>query len=1112
MRKVLLILIAFLGCFLSTFSQNFIGLTDMNLYNGLVSVNAKVSIEMSYEHLPVPNTITPTVISNTLKTIYFNDGNSCRLATNGGFDNCFLPACRANLNSPFFCLLGDAALADQRYKVRIHSFNIQTMINGNIPGEIITPDNPVEFIVEKSTNGKLVCLPKRIINLPQSYKLHFNDVGFGDPGRNLSYDLYINSSFMRSVEKSHYPDRSKICDVISSAVTLPDRDLFAYRYYEKCKLDENQYTTLDVSTNDLNYHRIMNQVIIPPVINPKHHDFKIKLVGQSSSLSVPDFEPIGVFTSGGTYYTKYRHPFDHIDPSPVASPGNAEEDYMENNYSTNVFESYTDYEITICEFMACGGGPDNNCCKVPGLVDFEDKRQVKTRRFIYRTYKPLTWVYTDKINPCKNNNRQRYWGEDALQNPEIAGLGSYTQYGQISGNINRRIGGYDSSIYTVTLCKDNNPNEGYQGADCDICFTPKNIVVTPTQQDLKFNFSYLPKGDYWLEIKDGKGCGVFEKEFILKSIDLNDPNALVLDVSPSPAFICPVEFGSGQTSSVSLTATPDFDMYKWKYICSNSNSVISNNQILTVNKGKGGLYQLTASKSGLCEQTVEVEVIDLNLPEIKYPSISNVLQNNALKFEHVTTPVLSSMPWSTPQSIMDFDRMNSYISGKSGIYRGKQTFDYLDARQRYTLSNHNANIKSSGVYNDVSIFNWQHPGLLFCEPEWKLNNTVSKFSLGSHPLENRDIMGLYSSSLYGYNGKLPVAVSQLGKYEEIAFESFEEYDVNQEIDQLSNSSGNFDLVNIVKTGEVLYYEEHEVLIGMSGYGLIRMEDPQLCPGQFFVADVISRSINNDKITCDGSKSIEGEVPDVKIKVITPPCPNIDGVLVEFEGGIVPPFIQSSGSNCLPWNGFIRSKNYKSYTQAKDYTLYANVTDERAHTGSRSLKLEPRNYGGFEFENKDIRLEPNKEYLLSFWVSTYGNETKNEETLNLFNRNNKVSVDIKTDSYVSGSSTFFPKGAPVEGWQKIDAVFKTGSLGGYLTLEFNPLVTVFIDDIRFSPLNANMQTHVYDVSTYRLISTLDQNNFATIYKYDDQGNLFLIQKETQEGFKTVQMNQSYISNN
>jgi hypothetical protein len=59
-----------------------------------------------------------------------------------------------------------------------------------------------------------------------------------------------------------------------------------------------------------------------------------------------------------------------------------------------------------------------------------------------------------------------------------------------------------------------------------------------------------------------------------------------------------------------------------------------------------------------------------------------------------------------------------------------------------------------------------------------------------------------------------------------------------------------------------------------------------------------------------------------------------------------------------------------------------------------------------------------------------------------------------------------------------------------------------DDIRIHPSDAMMKTFVYDPITLRLTATLDENNYATFYEYDDEGNLIFLKQETERGIMTV----------
>jgi hypothetical protein len=62
--------------------------------------------------------------------------------------------------------------------------------------------------------------------------------------------------------------------------------------------------------------------------------------------------------------------------------------------------------------------------------------------------------------------------------------------------------------------------------------------------------------------------------------------------------------------------------------------------------------------------------------------------------------------------------------------------------------------------------------------------------------------------------------------------------------------------------------------------------------------------------------------------------------------------------------------------------------------------------------------------------------------------------------------------------------------------------VYFDDIRIHPFNADMKTYVYDPQTLRLMAELDENNYATFYNYDEEGQLIRVKKETVQGVKTI----------
>lgn len=109
-----------------------------------------------------------------------------------------------------------------------------------------------------------------------------------------------------------------------------------------------------------------------------------------------------------------------------------------------------------------------------------------------------------------------------------------------------------------------------------------------------------------------------------------------------------------------------------------------------------------------------------------------------------------------------------------------------------------------------------------------------------------------------------------------------------------------------------------------------------------------------------------------------------------------------------------------------------------------------------------------------------------------------------------SIDFYPSGDIVEGWQRIvgDFTIPTGTTD--LDIELvNPSLTVdaYFDDIRIHPFNASMESYVYDPSTLWLTAELDDNNYATFYEYDKEGQLIRIKKETARGIMTIQESRS-----
>ena len=111
----------------------------------------------------------------------------------------------------------------------------------------------------------------------------------------------------------------------------------------------------------------------------------------------------------------------------------------------------------------------------------------------------------------------------------------------------------------------------------------------------------------------------------------------------------------------------------------------------------------------------------------------------------------------------------------------------------------------------------------------------------------------------------------------------------------------------------------------------------------------------------------------------------------------------------------------------------------------------------------------------------------------------------TETTGTAEYTLTPSGLIIEGWQRYERVIDVPASGkSYMKLELNGSTgsVVYFDDIRMHPYNANMKSFVYDPVSLRLMAELDENNYASMYEYDDDGTLIRVKKETERGVKTI----------
>lgn len=115
------------------------------------------------------------------------------------------------------------------------------------------------------------------------------------------------------------------------------------------------------------------------------------------------------------------------------------------------------------------------------------------------------------------------------------------------------------------------------------------------------------------------------------------------------------------------------------------------------------------------------------------------------------------------------------------------------------------------------------------------------------------------------------------------------------------------------------------------------------------------------------------------------------------------------------------------------------------------------------------------------------------------------------AFSSGSVSAFnlrASGNIIEGWQRFETLFVVPNGSRLMTVEFRAdSATTWFDDLRIHPYHANMKSFVYHPVNLRLMAELDENNYATLYEYDDDGTLVRLKKETERGIKTIRETRS-----
>lgn len=363
--------------------------------------------------------------------------------------------------------------------------------------------------------------------------------------------------------------------------------------------------------------------------------------------------------------------------------------------------------------------------------------------------------------------------------------------------------------------------------------------------------------------------------------------------------------------------------------------------------------------------------------------------------------------------------INPYVYGLLGVYRSNKSYVYFDQRAETDPASA-TNIRVNGSYKSFAPFwNFNGNGITaqYDTTRWVWNAELTKFNTKGYEVENKDPLGRYNAGLYGYNITLPTAVVQNARYNEAAFEGFEDYDFDQgSCETACPPNRHFDFTYL--KGKITGAQSHTGRYSIA----VNPNDAVGVSALVYKADTTA-ALGLTAETYTTACSLSGPV--------------LSGM--HAKGGVLlPVFSPLQGTKIVvsAWSREAPGNIYKTYTQSQ--------------------------------------------IGISFTVNG-----------------------------TSQSQALLPSGNIIEGWQRYEGIIDVpaNATDFSINLMATGTTTVYFDDIRIHPYNANMKSFVYDPVTLRLVAELDENNYATFYEYDDDGTLIRVKKETERGIKTIKESRS-----
>ncbi|WP_375563412.1 hypothetical protein ACE193_25390 (plasmid) [Bernardetia sp. OM2101] len=418
---------------------------------------------------------------------------------------------------------------------------------------------------------------------------------------------------------------------------------------------------------------------------------------------------------------------------------------------------------------------------------------------------------------------------------------------------------------------------------------------------------------------------------------------------------------------------------------------------------------------------------------------------------------------------------NPFLNAQKGVWRADASFAYMQDRS----ASEEVDISKDGSFS-LQMLDWKQNGNVF-PSSWRKVATLEQYNADGFEVENRDILGRYSSALYGYQNQLSTAVATNAKYHEIVFDGFEEYTTDNFQGHGFLTTSNLDVFRVYPTLanltiNVPVYRHYNVAWGTGNTAIVETST--------------GRDMSNFSASLK-IMPVSSEAPRIE--------ENVNLLSLNTTGIRLSEATFSGVSLPARWKGNMAFKTTAKLTPIYEQGIDVDVAQNYGHTGKKSLKVTQN----ISYEQVRFDPAPGRQYVVSLWVSVKDADVPTFNSASDINQDAKRGIKIKFEG--STEEFFFePTGRIIEGWQRIEGTFCVPQQYDKLYLTFQTgNETTYFDDIRFHPFNGNLQTYVYDPENYLLRAVLDRNNFATFYYYDSEQQLRLVKKETERGVKTIQ---------